>query len=122
MRCPDDHLRAARLCIWSFLWASPVAHIWFSLLDKLILPRSPTSLLAAIMKMAIDQTVMAPLGLAVFFMSIKVSRKWRAARGQVIRFIGLWRKILLLQATSFCKPYLICPHMPHMIGYGGRAE
>ena len=70
----DDPLRTGRLCVWSCLWASPVGHWWFALLDNIILPRSPASLLAATMKMAVDQTFMAPIGVAVFFMSIKVDR------------------------------------------------
>ena len=36
------------------------------------MPRSPSSSLAAIIKVALDQTFMAPVGIAVFFMSIKV--------------------------------------------------
>ena len=40
--------------------------------DRIIMPRSPSSLLAAVLKVALDQVFMAPLGLAVFFISIKV--------------------------------------------------
>jgi len=70
-----DWLRTARLCAYSALLGSPIAHYWFGLLDRgTLLPASVAAAprAAAALKTALDQLLMAPLGLSLFFCSVSL--------------------------------------------------
>lgn len=68
-----DLQRTCRLCAYSALLGTPLAHAWFGLLDKgTLLPAfaraSPG--LGAACKTLLDQLLMAPIGLTLFFSSV----------------------------------------------------
>ncbi|GFH23205.1 40S ribosomal protein S17, partial [Haematococcus lacustris] len=67
-----DHARLLRLLFWSAAVGTPIAHFWFQFLDMRIMPGAPTSPLAVVCKLVLDQGLMAPLGTALFFMGMKV--------------------------------------------------
>mmetsp|Transcript_57822 Transcript_57822/g.126525 ORF Transcript_57822/g.126525 Transcript_57822/m.126525 type:complete len:249 (-) Transcript_57822:96-842(-) len=62
-----DWGRTARMMAWSFSTGTPLAHYWFNWLDRTIRPRKPTTPLTACIKVALDQALMSPVGLCVFF-------------------------------------------------------
>ncbi|KXS10765.1 hypothetical protein M427DRAFT_158774 [Gonapodya prolifera JEL478] len=57
--------RTLRLASFGFLFAGPVTHYWYITLDRLVSPSMTAR--SALLKMAIDQTTMAPASVAVFF-------------------------------------------------------
>jgi hypothetical protein len=70
-----DFARTARLCAYSALLGTPIAHYWFGLLDKgLLLPAAARAasagLYGAACKTLLDQLFMAPVGLTLFFSSV----------------------------------------------------
>jgi protein Mpv17 len=68
-----DFQRTARLCAYSALLGTPIAHAWFGLLDKgTLLPAFARSSpgLGAACKTLLDQLLMAPVGLSLFFASV----------------------------------------------------
>ncbi|KAG2433863.1 hypothetical protein HXX76_008217 [Chlamydomonas incerta] len=67
-----DWARTARLCTETSLVGTPLAHWWFNLLDARILPDDPHCPAAVLSKMLLDQLLFAPLGLALFFVVIKL--------------------------------------------------
>eukprot|EP00198_Chlamydomonas_reinhardtii_P004766 XP_001694102.1 predicted protein [Chlamydomonas reinhardtii] len=67
-----DWARTARLCTETSLVGTPLAHFWFNLLDARILPDDPHCPAAVLSKMLLDQVLFAPLGLALFFVVIKL--------------------------------------------------
>mmetsp|Transcript_25440 Transcript_25440/g.55236 ORF Transcript_25440/g.55236 Transcript_25440/m.55236 type:complete len:232 (+) Transcript_25440:122-817(+) len=66
-----DVWRAARLCFWAAFFGTPLGHYWFLFLDRSIMPAAPTSPLAVALKLLLDQLLMAPLGMSLFFLGIK---------------------------------------------------
>lgn len=68
-----DWLRTARLCAYSALLGTPIAHWWFAALDSgALLPAAARASAAAtvVAKTLLDQVVMAPIGLSLFFTSV----------------------------------------------------
>ncbi|KAL6755714.1 hypothetical protein V8C86DRAFT_3098577 [Haematococcus lacustris] len=65
-----DVWRALRMVGFGALVGTPVNHLWFTALDTTILPEDPTSTLAVVAKMGLDQTLMAPLMTSAFFSTI----------------------------------------------------
>jgi len=66
-----DALRSARLVLFSAMVGTPLSQLWFSFLDAAVFPEDPTSMAAVLMKMGLDQTLMAPLMTMVFFAAMK---------------------------------------------------
>ncbi|KAG2446470.1 hypothetical protein HYH02_008461 [Chlamydomonas schloesseri] len=64
--------RTTRLCLETSLVGTPLAHWWFNLLDARVLPDDPHCPAAVLTKMLLDQLLFAPLGLALFFVVIKL--------------------------------------------------
>ncbi|KAG2446468.1 hypothetical protein HYH02_008459 [Chlamydomonas schloesseri] len=64
--------RTTRLCLETSLVGTPMAHYWFNLLDARVLPDDPHCPAAVLTKMLLDQLLFAPLGLALFFVVIKL--------------------------------------------------
>eukprot|EP00775_Hariotina_reticulata_P005743 gene5743-5983_t len=62
-----DLSRTARLVGFSALVGTPVAFVWFGLLDQFVLPADPTNPLAVFTKVALDQVFMAPCMTSLFF-------------------------------------------------------
>jgi len=67
-----DAARCARLCGFSALVGTPLAHYWYLLLDASVLPETPTAPLAVAAKVVLDQGLQTPVGMALFFSSLKV--------------------------------------------------
>lgn len=67
-----DLERTARLCLWSIFVGTPIGHFWYMFLDRNICPATPTAGRAVLGKLALDQLVMSPAGLALFFWGIKL--------------------------------------------------
>lgn len=61
-----DWPRMFRLCAYSALIGTPFTHYWFGFLDKAV----NMGKLTALVKMGLDQTLMAPLGIGLFFLSV----------------------------------------------------
>ncbi|KAK9807848.1 hypothetical protein WJX72_011189 [[Myrmecia] bisecta] len=66
-----DVLRTLRLAIYGFCVGGPTAHYFYMGLDKVIVPSDPTSALAVMTKMTIDQCLWSPIGLVLFYIVIK---------------------------------------------------
>lgn len=62
-----DFARTARLVGFSALLGTPIAFVWFQLLDQYVMPTDPTSPLAVFSKVALDQVLMAPCMTSIFF-------------------------------------------------------
>jgi hypothetical protein len=67
-----DPARCARLMGFSALVGTPLAHYWYILLDAQVLPEAPTCPLAVAAKVVLDQGLQTPVGMALFFASLKV--------------------------------------------------
>ncbi|KAF6252113.1 hypothetical protein COO60DRAFT_1554956 [Scenedesmus sp. NREL 46B-D3] len=65
-----DLARTARLVAFSALVGTPVAFVWFNLLDQYVMPADPTNPLAVFSKVALDQVLMAPCMTSMFFASM----------------------------------------------------
>ncbi|MEW5313097.1 MAG: hypothetical protein WDW38_004690 [Sanguina aurantia] len=64
--------RLFRLCLCSALIGTPLGHTWFGFLDKAVYPLNPTCTAAVLTKLALDQLVMAPVGLSIFLFANKM--------------------------------------------------
>jgi protein Mpv17 len=67
-----DAGRASRLCAYSAVIGSPVGHYWFHFLDKFIFPNAMGHPVTAIVKTLLDQVLMAPAGIALFFSAMSL--------------------------------------------------
>ncbi|KAF8063701.1 SYM1 [Scenedesmus sp. PABB004] len=67
-----DGARMTRLCAYSALIGTPIGHYWFAFLDKCIFPGAPTAPGTVLLKTLLDQGLMAPLGIAVFFVAMSL--------------------------------------------------
>lgn len=65
-----DVARTVRLAAFGGLVGGPMAHGWFQVLDKGILPSNPKHPVAVVSKMVLDQVLMAPVGTCIFYMSL----------------------------------------------------
>ncbi|CAL5219254.1 g1050 [Coccomyxa viridis] len=64
-------LRTLRFATIGFCLHAPIADTWFLFLEHNVFPNAPTSMPAVFTKMALDQLLMAPLFLVVFFFATK---------------------------------------------------
>lgn len=64
-----DWARAGRMCGYSAVLGTPLAHLWFQFLDTSIFP-GRTGPLATLTKLFLDQGLMAPLGIILFFYTL----------------------------------------------------
>lgn len=71
-RATYDFMRTVRLCTYSALVGTPLAHYWFALLDVKVMPGSSGTLYAALAKLTLDQLIMGPIGLFLFFAGMKI--------------------------------------------------
>eukprot|EP01025_Chloroclados_australasicus_P036997 TRINITY_DN3768_c0_g1_i4.p1 TRINITY_DN3768_c0_g1~~TRINITY_DN3768_c0_g1_i4.p1 ORF type:complete len:357 (+),score=0.41 TRINITY_DN3768_c0_g1_i4:46-1116(+) len=62
-----DFMRTARMAVYGGVIMGPLAHHWFNLLDKVVLPHHPYSPAAIVTKAALDQLIQAPIGLTLFY-------------------------------------------------------
>jgi protein Mpv17 len=67
-----DAGRASRLCAYAAVIGSPVGHYWFHFLDKFIFPNAMAHPMTAVVKTLLDQVLMAPAGIALFFSAMSV--------------------------------------------------
>ncbi|GBF92303.1 hypothetical protein Rsub_05505 [Raphidocelis subcapitata] len=67
-----DAARAARLCLYAAAIGSPVGHYWFAFLDKNVFPGRMGHPGTALLKVALDQAIMAPAGMALFYVAISL--------------------------------------------------
>lgn len=67
-----DAMRAGRLCLYSALIGTPMSHIWYGLLESTVLPATPLAPAAVAAKVALDQLLQTPFGMALFFAVMKV--------------------------------------------------
>ena len=58
----------------------PIPHNWYLWLDSVILPEMPTSPQAIAAKVALDQLILAPAMLLVFFVTMRVMEEISSAR------------------------------------------
>lgn len=66
-----DYQRTARMAAFGGLFAGPVGHYWFRMLDSRIMTANPTAPAAVMLKAGIDQAFMAPFGTAAFYVFSK---------------------------------------------------
>lgn len=75
-RSPDvpvyDVARATRLCTYAAVIGSPIGHYWFNFLDKFIFPNAMGHPVTALVKTFLDQAIMAPAGIGLFFTAMGV--------------------------------------------------
>ncbi|KAK9917307.1 hypothetical protein WJX75_002997 [Coccomyxa subellipsoidea] len=62
-----DVFRCLRLLAFGVTMDGPVGHVWYTFLDKNIMPKEPTSNKAVVLKMLADQLLWAPFFSCVFF-------------------------------------------------------
>lgn len=67
-----DSVRTARLCLYSAAIGTPMAHFWYALLDQAVMPHAPLAPVAVASKVALDQLVQTPLGMALFLGLMKL--------------------------------------------------
>ncbi|WIA10402.1 hypothetical protein OEZ85_010594 [Tetradesmus obliquus] len=67
-----DVLRCGRLCLYSAAIGTPMGHYWYEVLEALVMPASPTAPAAVAAKVALDQLLQTPFGMALFFAVMKV--------------------------------------------------
>jgi hypothetical protein len=67
-----DALRAGRLCLYSAVIGTPMSHCWYGLLESAVLPATPLTPAAVAAKVALDQLLQTPFGMALFFVVMKV--------------------------------------------------
>ncbi|GLC47787.1 hypothetical protein PLESTB_000025700 [Pleodorina starrii] len=67
-----DVQRVLRLCLWSVMIGTPLAHYWFRFLDTRVMPHAPTSNSAVVTKLLLDQLLMSPAGTAFFFFGFRL--------------------------------------------------
>lgn len=66
-RYSHDWARTARTAAFGGIIAGPMGHSWFTFLERAVMPSAPRSLPAVGLKMAMDQTLMAPFGCMLYF-------------------------------------------------------
>lgn len=62
-----DVPRVSRLCAYAALIGTPIGHYWFNFLDKGIFPNAMGHPVTALVKTFLDQAIMAPAGIGLFF-------------------------------------------------------
>lgn len=67
-----DAMRAGRLCLYSAMVGTPMGHWWYGLLESAVMPATPLAPAAVAAKVALDQLVQTPFGMALFFATMKV--------------------------------------------------
>ncbi|MEW5313639.1 MAG: hypothetical protein WDW38_005191 [Sanguina aurantia] len=67
-----DLPRAVRFIVYATFIGTPLAHLWFGVLDDNISPLDPTSPMAVLAKMLADQVLACPVFTTLFFSSMKV--------------------------------------------------
>jgi hypothetical protein len=67
-----DVLRSGRLCLFSAVIGTPMGHYWYEVLEALVMPGSATAPAAVASKVALDQLLQTPFGMALFFSAMKV--------------------------------------------------
>lgn len=72
-----DVYRALRLIFFQAAIGTPVGHLWYNLLDQVIVSEGGAVAYAVVSKVALDQLVLSPIMLAVFLIYMK------AAEGQL---------------------------------------
>ncbi|KAJ3336807.1 hypothetical protein HDU93_002122 [Gonapodya sp. JEL0774] len=80
--------RTIRLASFGFLVAAPFTHYWYILLDRMFGPAM--TLRPAILKVAVDQTIMAPISTTVFFTFHGIVQGWNARRIEAKLQSDLW--------------------------------
>ncbi|KAK9313429.1 hypothetical protein V1522DRAFT_410731 [Lipomyces starkeyi] len=66
-----DYIRTARMCFHGGVVFAPVVSQWYKLIStRIVIPGRP--MLEALARMAVDQTVWAPVGIASFYVSMGV--------------------------------------------------
>lgn len=67
-----DTMRAARLCLYSAAIGTPMCHAWYNLLESAVMHDTPLAPAAVAAKVALDQLVQTPFGMALFFGVMKL--------------------------------------------------
>lgn len=67
-----DAMRAGRLCLYSAAIGTPMCHAWYNLLESAVMPNIPLAPAAVAAKVALDQLVQTPFGMAIFFSVMKL--------------------------------------------------
>eukprot|EP00775_Hariotina_reticulata_P009060 gene9060-9230_t len=81
-----DAARATRLCVYAAVVGTPIGHYWFHFLDKFIFPNHMGHPMTAIVKTLLDQVLMAPAGIGVFFVCMgmlegqSLSQAWQSTK------------------------------------------
>jgi hypothetical protein len=117
-----DVLRCGRLCLYSAAIGTPMGHYWYEVLEALVMPGSPTAPAAVASKVALDQLLQTPFGMALFFAVMKLLEgkprevpkelraKVRAAGQQLVdtgwSFHGCARPLQGHHVMSVCFPVL----------------
>eukprot|EP00210_Caulerpa_lentillifera_P009142 g8716.t1 len=66
-----DVTRTARIALFGGVVNGPLGHVWYTVLDRFVLPSNPTHPISIVVKCVLDQMIMAPIGTALFFSSMK---------------------------------------------------
>jgi hypothetical protein len=67
-----DAMRSARLCLYSAAIGTPMCHAWYNLLESAVMHDTPLAPAAVASKVALDQLVQTPFGMALFFAVMKL--------------------------------------------------
>ncbi|KAK9908887.1 hypothetical protein WJX75_004228 [Coccomyxa subellipsoidea] len=106
-RDPHNFVRTLRFVIIGFFMHAPIADTWFTFLEKAVYPETPSSTRAVLTKMALDQFLMAPIFLVVFFFATKT------LEGQPHKLIETLREKYL---KTVALGYIIWP-LAHIINF-----
>lgn len=87
-----DVFRCLRLLAFGVTMDGPVGHVWYTFLDKNVMPKEPTSNKAVVLKMLADQVLWAPFFSCVFFaFTNTLAVRHICLINIVICCLGFWR-------------------------------
>ncbi|DBA72369.1 hypothetical protein WJX79_001307 [Trebouxia sp. C0005] len=126
-----DYWRTARFATYGILVHGPLSHVWYGILDKNVMPRTPKSPAAVVTKMALDQLLLSPIGICLFYSIIKTMEGqsdkitqtlkdkfwptllagyavWPLAHVINFRFIPNSQRVLYINAVNVCWNVFLC--------------
>lgn len=126
-----DYWRTARFATYGLLIHGPLSHAWYGILDKNVMPRNPKSPAAVIIKMGLDQVLLSPIGICLFYTIIKTMEGqsdkikqtlkdkfwptllagyavWPLAHVINFRFIPNSQRVLYINAVNVCWNVFLC--------------
>lgn len=126
-----DFWRTARFASYGLVIHGPLCHAWYGVLDKHVMPHAPKSARAIVAKMALDQLLLSPIGICIFYTIIKtmegqsdkikatIKEKfwptllasyavWPLAHLVNFRFVPNSQRVLYINAVNVCWNVFLC--------------